>query len=93
MSKLHKGRKYPGIAVLLLGVTGSDFRPVSKSQSQVAEWLDDLKGILGDGGGGLDAPCKGGLLHGGCLAVAVVLVRLGVEILKGETRSLEKVDS
>lgn len=61
-----KGRKYPGMVVLLLGATKSVYWLVSEWRAQVAEWLDSLKVILSDWGGDLDALCKGGFLHGGC---------------------------
>ena len=61
-----KGRKYPGMVIFPLGTAGSVYWLVSGWRAQVAEWLDSLKVIPRAWGGDLDAPCKGGLLHGGC---------------------------
>lgn len=91
--KPHKGRKYPGIAVLLIGVAGLVYWVYSTWQAQVACLLDDLmKAIRCAWGSDLDALCKGVSLIGDALALVgiAVLVWLGVELWKGDSCLPEK---
>ena len=97
MPKPHKGRRYPGIGVLLAGVAGLIYWAYSKLQTQIACLLDDLmKRIQCAWGCDLDTLCKEVSWLGDVLALGgiAVLIRLGFELWKGDSCSPRKrVDS